>query len=227
MTKPTPLSHDLQAPVLPDASAPWWEDGITISAAHAEPGFLAKGINAFWQRLKGWLLLSLAQQDPLTCSESLLVLLAWERDIGRFDGEPLSLFRKRVQFAFVNARDAGEVAGFKRIFERLGIGWCDIHERQEGAPWDVITIEVTDSSIANNQKLMETLIQHYGRTCRRYRFQVVYPIAGHIGYGQFDMSQEVFAARLTPHKAKARLIPGHIQMIQHVYGATLKTKETR
>ncbi|MGL4923282.1 phage tail protein [Aeromonas sp. 30P] len=227
MTNPTPLEHSRQAPRLPDASAPWWEDGYTISPAHAEPGFLAKGINAFWQRLKGWLLLPLAQQDPLTCSESLLALLAWERDIARFESEPLALFRKRVKFAFVNARDAGEVAGFKRIFERLGIGWCDIHERQAGAPWDVITIEVTDSSIANNQTLMETLIQHYGRTCRRYRFQVVYPVAGHIGYGQFDMSQEVFAARLTPHKARYRLAPGHIQMIQHVYGATLKTKETR
>ncbi len=227
MTNQTPLEHSHQAPQLPDANAPWWEDGYTISPAHAEPGFLAKGINAFWQRLKGWLLLPLAQQDPLTCSESLLALLAWERDIARFETEPLALFRKRVKFAFVNARDAGEVTGFKRIFERLGIGWCDIHERQQGAPWDVITIEVTDSSIANNQKLMETLIQHYGRTCRRYRFQVVYPVAGHIGYGQFDMNQEVFAARLTPHKANVRLIPGHIQMIQHAYGATLKTKETR
>ncbi|MFM4910818.1 phage tail protein [Aeromonas dhakensis] len=196
MTDPTPLEHDLQAPVLPDASAPWWEDGYTISPAHAEPGFLAKGINAFWQRVKGWLLLPLAQQDPLTCSESLLALLAWERDISRFNGEPLPLFRKRVKFAFVNARDAGEVAGFKRIFERLGIGWCDIHERQAGAPWDIITIEVTDGAIAANQKLMETLIQHYGRTCRRYRFQVVYPVTGTLRFGRIDMSQQVFGATL-------------------------------
>jgi hypothetical protein len=97
MTDPIPLEHDLQAPALPDASAPWWEDGYTISPAHAEPGFLAKGINAFWQRVKGWLLLPLAQQDPLTCSASLLALLAWERDITRFNGEPLDLFRKRVK----------------------------------------------------------------------------------------------------------------------------------
>ncbi|WCB54610.1 hypothetical protein PI861_00010 [Aeromonas salmonicida subsp. salmonicida] len=40
-------------------------------------------------------------------------------------------------------------------------------KRQAGAPWDVITIEVTDSALADNQQLMETLIQHYGRTCRR------------------------------------------------------------
>lgn len=196
MTNQTPLEHNSQAPRLPDASAPWWEDGYTISAAYAEPGFLAKGINAFWQRLKGWLLLPLVQQDPLTCSESLLELLAWERDISRFNGEPLTLFRKRVKFAFVNARDAGEVAGFKRIFERLGIGWCEIHERQEGAPWDVITIEVTDSAIASNQQLMETLIQHYGRTCRRYRFQVVYPVSSTLRFGRIDMSQQVFGATL-------------------------------
>jgi hypothetical protein len=196
MTKPTPLEHNRQAPVLPDASAPWWEDGYTISLAHAEPGFLARGINAFWQRLKGWLLLPLAQQDPLTCSESLLSLLAWERDIARFNGEPIALFRKRVKFAFVNARDAGEVAGFKRIFERLDIGWCDIHERQAGTPWDVITIEVTDSAIASNQQLMETLIQHYGRTCRRYRFQVVYPVAADLVAGRMEMGAQIAGAAL-------------------------------
>lgn len=227
MTDSPRIDHNASAPAMPKASAPWWEDGQTITDGVKEPAFLARGIMAFWQSIRRWLLAPLAEQDPLTCSLSLLNLLAWERDIARFESEPLDLFRKRVKFAFVNARDAGEVAGFKRIFERLGIGWCDIHERQAGVPWDVITIEVTDSSIANNQKLMETLIQHYGRTCRRYRFQVVYPVAGHIGYGQFDMSQEVFAASLTPHKARYRLAPGHIQMIQHVYGATLKTKETR
>jgi hypothetical protein len=96
----------------------------------------------------------------------------------------------------VNARDAGEVAGFKRIFERLGIGWCDIHERQAGAPWDVITIEVTDSDLTANQKLMETLIQHYGRTCRRYRFQVVYPVAADLVSGRMEMGAQVAGAAL-------------------------------
>ena len=196
MTKTTEINHQNKAPLLPDSTAPWWEDGKTIAEGLQEPAFLAKGIMAFWRRLRGWLLQPLTQQDPLTCSESLLSLLAWERDISRFNGEPLPLFRKRVRFAFVNARDAGEVAGFKRIFERLGIGWCDIHERQAGAPWDVITIEVTDGAIAANQKLMETLIQHYGRTCRRYRFQVVYPVTGTLRFGRIDMSQQVFGATL-------------------------------
>lgn len=186
--------HDLQAPILPDARAPWWEDGYTISPVHAEPGFLAKGINAFWQRLKGWLLLPLAQQDPLTCSESLLSLLAWERDIRRVDGEPLALFRKRVKFAFINAQDAGEVAGFKRIFERLEIGWCDVLERQEDTPWDVIIVEFTDSAIAQNQLLIETLVQHYGRTCRRYRFKATYTLHSTLDTGYIDMSAEVSSA---------------------------------
>lgn len=189
-------THDSRAPQLPDATAPWWEDGKTITDGVQEPAFLATGIMALWRKVRRWLLLPLDVVDPLTCSVPLLELLAWERDITRFNGEPLSLWRKRVKYAFVNARDAGEVAGFQRIFARLGIGWCQVHERQEGAPWDVITIEVSDNSIAANQTLMQTLIQHYGRTCRRYRFQVVYPVAATLQHGRIDMSHQVVAASL-------------------------------
>lgn len=206
MTEPRTLSHDLQAPTLQQTSPPWWEDGYTISPAHAEPGFLAKGINAFWQRLKGWLLLPLAQQDPLMCSQELLNLLAWERDIRRVDGEPLELFRKRVKFAFINAKDAGEVAGFKRIFERLGIGTCEFHERQANAPWDVIIIEVADRALTTNQLLMETLIQQYGRTCRRYRFQVTYPVHTTLGMGRIDMAHRVRVASLHIENEWARAV---------------------
>ncbi|MFQ2101869.1 phage tail protein [Aeromonas sanarellii] len=226
MTKATEINHQNKAPLLPDSSAPWWEDGKTIAEGVREPAFLAKGIMAFWRRLRGWLLQPLTQQDPLTCSESMLALIAWERDITRFKGEPLDLFRKRVKYAFINAQDAGEVAGFARIFERLGIGWCEQRERQEGTPWDVITIEVADSALADNQRLVETLIQHYGRTCRRYRFQVVYPVAGVLRPGEFSMAQQVFAATLIPYKAKGQVSQGQIHMIQHVYGAKLQHKES-
>lgn len=188
--------HDLQAPTLPEANAPWWEDGQTIADGVKEPAFLARGIMALWRRIRRWCLLPLEVVDPLTCSRELLDLLAWERDIRRFDGEPLELYRRRVKYAFINAMDAGEVAGFKRIFERLGIGWCELHERQAGAPWDVITIEVTDSAIAGNQQLMEALIRHYGRTCRRYRFQVVYPQRGQLQHGRIDMTHQSHVASL-------------------------------
>lgn len=226
MTKATELNHQDNAPQLPESTAPWWEDGKTIAEGVQEPAFLAKGILAFWRRLRGWLLQPLTQQDPMTCSESMLALIAWERDITRFKGEPLALFRKRVKYAFINAQDSGEVAGFKRIFERLGIGWCELRERQEGTPWDVITIEVADSALVENQQLMETLIQHYGRTCRRYRFQVLYPAVAYLHAGRIDMGHQVFAASLNKPAGKHRLIAGQIHFIQHVYGASLPRKES-
>ena len=226
MSKALEFSHQDNAPQLPDSTAPWWEDGKTIANGVQEPAFLAKGIIAFWRRLRGWLLQPLTQQDPLTCSEAMLALIAWERDITRFKGEPLDLFRKRVKYAFINAQDSGEVAGFKRIFERLGIGWCALHERQDGAPWDVITIEVADSALAANQQLMEILIQHYGRTCRRYRFQVLYPAVGYLHAGRIDMGHQVFAATLNKPACKGYLRAGHIHFIQHVYGATIPRKES-
>lgn len=188
--------HDELAPPLPACAPPWWEDGETLTQGVKEPAMLSRGIMAFWQQVRRWLLISLGAVDPLTCSKELLDLLAWERDIKRFKGEPLDLFRKRVKYAFVNAQDAGEVAGFKRIFERLGIGNCEIHERVEGADWDVIVVEVSDSAFTSNQALMQTLIQHYGRTCRRYRFQVVYPVSVTLRHARIDMNQEVFAASL-------------------------------
>lgn len=226
MTKANELNHQELAPELPESKAPWWEDGKTIADGVQEPAFLAKGIMAFWRRMRGWLLQPLAQQDPLTCSEAMLALLAWERDITRFKGEPLTLFRKRVKYAFINAQDSGEVAGLKRIFERLGIGWCELYERQDGTPWDVITIEVADSALTENQQLMETLIQHYGRTCRRYRVQVLYPAMEYFHPGRIDMGHQVFTATLNKPACKGYLRAGQIHFIQHVFGATLPRKES-
>ena len=132
MSKGTELNHQDKAPLLPDSTAPWWEDGKTIAEGVQEPAFLAKGIMSFWRRVRGWLLQPLTQQDPMTCSESMLALLAWERDITRFKGEPLTLFRKRVKFAFINARDAGGTAGFVDIFGRFDITLRAQMERIDG-----------------------------------------------------------------------------------------------
>ncbi|EAY3663382.1 hypothetical protein FGR12_22140, partial [Salmonella enterica] len=76
-------------------------------------------------------------------------------------------------YAFVNARDAGSVEGFISIFERLGIGYVELLERQPGIDWDVIQVRVTDSQIATNTQLMIQIIRQYGRTCRRYQFEVI------------------------------------------------------
>lgn len=194
MSDPIRTTHAEHAPELPSNTAPWWEDGTTISRTVAEPAFLVRGLLAFWARVRRWLLLPL-DQDPLTCAVPVLSLIAWERGQVRVAGEPLALFRKRVKFAFVNAQDAGEVAGFKRIFERLGLGVCSLHERQPDTPWDVIIVEMDDNDFTRNQPLIESLIQHYGRTCRRYRFKSSYEVTTHIGApGAIEMTHQVATA---------------------------------
>lgn len=161
-----------------------------------EPDKLLSAARRFWTQVYGWITWPVSQFDPLTCSEPLLNLLAYDRDITRFNGEPLSLFRRRVAFAFINARDAGSVAGFISIFERLGIGYVELVERQPGIDWDVIQVRVSDSQIADNAQLLLQIIQQYGRTCRRYQFEVItsQPFAIRAGWDQGEYV--VYPARI-------------------------------
>lgn len=163
---------------------------------NGEPDKLLKAARKFWAQVYGWVTWPVSQFDPLTCSEPLLNLLAYDRDITRFNGEPLSLFRRRVAFAFINARDAGSVAGFISIFERLGIGYVELVERQPGIDWDVIQVRVSDSQIADNAQLLLQIIQQYGRTCRRYQFEVItsQPFAIRAGWDQGEYV--VYPARI-------------------------------
>ncbi|MBD1229428.1 phage tail protein, partial [Xenorhabdus griffiniae] len=138
-----------------------------------EPAKLFNAARAFWTAVYGWLKWPLAQLDAETCSEALLSMLAYQRDIPRFNGEPLPLFRKRVKYAFINARDAGSIAGFIAIFERLGVGYVELLERQPDIDWDVIILRLSDGQIAANPDLLMNIIRQYGRTCRRYRFEVI------------------------------------------------------
>ncbi|HBM3076842.1 TPA: hypothetical protein O4E86_000882 [Klebsiella oxytoca] len=160
-------------------SLPSWMD-------KGEPAKLLRAARRFWAQAYGWITWPVNQFDPLTCSESILRLLAYDRDITRFSGEPLSLFRKRVAFAFVNAADAGSIAGFIAIFERLGIGYVELLERQPDIDWDVIIVRVSDSQIAQNADLMMQIIRQYGRTCRRYRFEVMTTLQLYINAGWND-----------------------------------------
>ncbi|MCT2387296.1 hypothetical protein [Erwinia pyrifoliae] len=162
--------------LLKNLKLPSWMD-------RGEPATLLRACVKFWSRVNEWVQWPLKQFDPLTCAEPLLNLIAWGRDITRFKGEPLSLYRRRVSFAFVNAHDAGEVAGFIAIFERLGIGYVEILERQTGTEWDVIIVRVTDGQIAENSDLLMEIIRKYGRTCRRYQFEVITPLGMHIRAG--------------------------------------------
>lgn len=192
-----------QMPEQPQPRVPWWEDGETV--AHdgqgnrivKEPYFITKGLFNFMKKVRNWMLLPLRQFDPITCSESILPLIAWQRNIERLPDEPLDLFRKRVKFAFINAKEAGEVQGFKNIFERLGIGYVELHEREDPVNWDVINIEVADRDLANSPNLLRSIIETYGRTCRRYRYEVTYPTVEFVRSGQFSCASSVNAAVLT------------------------------
>jgi P2-related tail formation protein len=148
---------------------PFWMDGAQLAK-------LCAGAKAWWDHVETWIRWPLDQLDPLTCQIRLLNLLAYQRDIHRFDDEPEDLYRKRVAFAYVNAEDAGSKAGFIRIFERLGIGYVEIEERVDEVNWDVIILQLSDSQIGQNNALLHNIIQTYGRTCRRYEFSTITPI---------------------------------------------------
>ncbi|HAT3722298.1 MULTISPECIES: phage tail protein [Citrobacter] len=161
-----------------------------------EPAKLLRVARRYWTEVYGWITWPLNQFDPLTCAPALLNLLAYDRDITRFDGEPLALFRKRVAYAFVNARDAGSVEGFINIFDRLGIGYVELQERQPDIDWDVILVRVTDSQIADNTQLLIQIIRQYGRTCRRYQFEVITSESLVIRAGWDQGEYVVYPARL-------------------------------
>lgn len=134
---------------------------------------LIKTAQLYWERVANSLLWPLTQTDPETCTENFLNFIAYQRDITRFDGEPLWLYRLRVKHAFANAKDAGSVAGIKRIFARLGVGYVEVEERNPARDWDVIVLRVSDNQLAQNSELLRVLIEMYGRTCRRYEFEVI------------------------------------------------------
>ncbi|UUA73105.1 phage tail protein [Cellvibrio sp. QJXJ] len=134
---------------------------------------LIKTAQLYWERIANSLLWPLTQTDPETCTLTILNFIAYQRDITRFDGEPLWLFRLRVKYAYANAQDAGSVAGIKRIFERLGIGYVEVDERTPDRDWDVIVLRLSDNQLSQNSALLRVLLEQYGRTCRRYEFEIL------------------------------------------------------
>ncbi|MGH8333473.1 MAG: phage tail protein, partial [Pseudomonas sp.] len=136
------------------------------------------------------------QIDPDTCHLTILELWAWQRDVTRFNGEPEALFRLRVKYAFINSVDAGSTAGMKRIFERLGVGYVEIEERQPDRDWDVVLLKFSNTQLSLNPELLRVLIQQYGRTCRRYDFVTITPVALQIALIDFNDDQQTLVASL-------------------------------
>lgn len=189
-----------QLPSLPPLKVPFWMNGESPHQPEKrEPYYLTRGMTRFWQRVWQWLSWPLQQLDPLTCSESLLNLLAWERDITRFQREPMTRYRRRVKYAFANARDAGEAAGFMRIFQRLEAPVIRQQERVPGIDWDVVLLDLKPTSTTEDALLMGEVIRQYGRTCRRYEFVISQTSPIQVCGGEFNSDTQTLHAHAHLH----------------------------
>ncbi|GKX41626.1 hypothetical protein SOASR015_06600 [Pectobacterium carotovorum subsp. carotovorum] len=165
---------------------PWMDKG--------EPLKLFTAVKQFWLKTYGWMQFPLQQFDAETCDVALLDAMAYQRDIQRFNGEPLALYRLRVKFAFINAVDAGSVAGFINIFKRLDVGDVTLAERQPAHDWDVVLVQLNDEQLGTYNTLMMDLIRQYGRTCRRYYFDVQNMDTSRIRAAEFSHDTAYYAA---------------------------------
>jgi len=167
----------------------FWQKG-TSEKADAK-GF-ASFLDTWWQQCQEWLSWPLKALNPETAPLFMVDMLAYERDVQRYSGEPESLYRKRVRTAFANAKDAGTKAGLKRIWERLELGYIEIEERQDSDDWDIVQINVTESVISEKPELLKIIVEKYGRTCRRYEYTTV----AQIDLNMLSASVEHFADTL-------------------------------
>jgi len=178
-------------PQLDQPSLPFWMGGEECSK-------LSRAAHGWFSRLGEWAALPARQLDPLTCTPTVLDLLAWQRNVTTYQGEPERLYRLRVAHAYANARDAGSVAGWGRIFQRLELGGVALEERVAGQDWDVIGVVVDDTAFPDQQNVLEIIVQEYGRTCRRYRFISRIPQAVRVAACAFDDDHATVCAVSNP-----------------------------
>lgn len=148
----------------------------------------------FWEKVELWFKISLTKFDVMTCDLIFVDYIAWERKVTRLEGEDETIYRKRVDFAFVNSQDAGMTKGMFNIFKRLGIDIYDIKERQPGRDWDIVTIELDDATLSGNKELINLLIQTYGATCRRYEYNITNTIVQTVFHGEMTCSYKNYIA---------------------------------
>ena len=169
---------------------PFWLDGEEATKLKATA-------QAWWESVEGWLRWPLLQMDPETCHLTILDLLAWQRDITRFRGESEALYRLRVKYAFINAVDAGSVAGFQRILQRLGVGYVRISERIPEQDWDIVQLHLSDEQLSENPALLDMIIFQYGRTCRRYEFVTTTAVALTVSAYEFENDHMTLVAKFS------------------------------
>ncbi|GEK13213.1 phage tail protein [Aliivibrio fischeri] len=151
---------------------------------------------SFWEKVELWFRLPLSKFNLMTCDLIIVDYVAWERKISRLNNEDELIYRKRVQFAFINAQDAGMTRGIYNIFDRLGIPVFDIRERQPGKDWDIVTIEMSDNILSNNKDLINLLVGTYGATCRRYEYSTTNEVKQYVHVGDMSWSHQTFVASI-------------------------------
>lgn len=125
---------------------------------------------SWFELVTGWLKFTLSFNDIETIDIRIVDLFAWQRDVDRINSEPEWLYRKRVKYAYHNAKDAGSLAGFKRIWQRLELGYLVIDENVQGRDWDIIQLEIDGETLADHEELLRVIIARYGLACRRYEW---------------------------------------------------------
>ena len=168
---------------------PWWMSGEELNK-------LKQAGEIWFKKIRDWAAWPLSQLDAMKADPGIVHLIAWQRGIERFTDEPMEMFRLRVLHAYANARDAGSYVGFVQIFDRLQLGYLEQEERIDEEDWDIIVLRVSDSVTAQNPEFMNWLIQTYGRTCRRYQWEIitVFPIA--VKSASFDWDQQTCIASI-------------------------------
>jgi hypothetical protein len=150
---------------------------------------------AWWAQVEGWIRWPMTQLDAETAMLGIVDLMAFERNIDRFTTEPELLYRRRVKYAFQNAKDAGSAVGFVKIFDRLGLGYIEVSERVAGLDWDIIVLNMSDATLAENIDLLDFIVGQYGRTCRRYQYQTLTPVSLYRYTTEFNNDYQTFVLR--------------------------------
>lgn len=151
----------------------WTDIKITFWMAAGNVKALVKTLNRWFTYARELLYWPVQQYNLDTAALFIIDMIAWERDIQRYNNEPEELYRLRVKHAYQNARDAGSVAGFKAIWARCGLGEVNVIERIDGEDWDIVLLSADVTTISKNETLINLLIEKYGRTCRRYQLRTV------------------------------------------------------
>ncbi|WP_043991541.1 hypothetical protein [Vibrio sp. AND4] len=157
---------------------------------------LGQTLLGYWTRVQDVLEWPLKQLDPMVAPIEFVDLMAWQRDIERLPKEPEHIYRIRVNFAYAFATGGGSEAGWEAMFEQLGYPHIDIDERLSYYPWDVVSVKVQDSDLNDVPGLMDALVRQYGRTCRRYSFDVTTIACPHISVAEFSHTHETYSASI-------------------------------